>query len=415
MNKDVILKLKKVCAGFKILCVEDDENIANQLKRILSNICPVVDITINGKAGLEKFKQEHHEIVITDISMPLMNGVKMAYEMKKINKDQSIIILSAHSETKYMTKLIEIGVDKFILKPIDMEKFLEVLTKSAIRVYRLNRQKKLDMKYKKQVAIEKSILSDLETPIVTISNNKINYANKTFKECFLKEADGSLDEFNLSYIFKDKDFVVLSNEQISKELSKTNNIYQLFHTDVRAYKNYKIDVVKMDEDDTYLLSFLNIDSIKDDLEKVFSYTLDFSGRLTFADDIVRFKKNGKNHKIYCFGLKHISEYIKEYGVKQINNINRTVSSMVKKEFSQKMEVGEMEIYLFDTNRYIAVVEEGQYEFMQESLSDFGSKHKYSKGKEVGLHLDFISDNLDYRKSKKEILEDAQAMLYMLKG
>lgn len=414
MTKETIVKLRKVCAGFKILCVEDDPNIANQLKRILSKIFSRVDIEINGISGLNKFKQEEHEIVITDISMPLMNGVKMAHEIKKINKDQSIIVISAHSETKYMTTLIDVGIDKFILKPIDVEIFLEVLAKTAIKVYREKREKKLELKYTKQVEVQESILRELATPIIIVKDSKISYANKSFREHFLKELDGSIEEFNLCYIFKDREFVVLKNDEIVKKLNKANDIYKLFHADIRTYKNYKIDVVNTEEE-IYLLSFINIDSIKEDLNKAFSDALDFSGRKVFLENISLLKDKDKKYKIYSFGLKNIREYIKEYGVKQINSINKTVSSMLKKEFAQKLEDKELEIYLFDTNRYIALADESNYEYMQEALSDFGANYKYSKGKELGLHLDFISNDLDFTLSNKEILENAQAMLYMIKA
>lgn len=414
MNKESILKLKKVCVGYKVLCVEDDPAISKQLKRILSNIFSTVDVEINGLAGLEKFKEKHHEIVITDISMPIMNGIKMAHEIRKINKHQSIIIISAHSETKFMTSIIDIGVDKFILKPIDMAKFLEVLAKSAIKVYREKRQKKLELKHKRQAEIQESILSEFATPLLTVQNNKINYVNKIFKKYFLKEIDGSIEDFNLSYIFKDKELMVLKNEEIAKILSRSKSTYDLYHIDTREYKKYKIDVVSTVEDGSYLLSFSNMASIKDDLDKVFNYKNDFSGRRAFTEDITLFKENNKKYKIYCFGLKNIKEFIKEYGVKQMNNINKTVSNMVKKEFGEKLENAEIDIYLFDTNRYIVVVDESNYEFIQDSLSGFGKTHKYSKGTELGLHLDFISNELDFNLSKKEILDDAQAMLYMLK-
>lgn len=415
MNKETLIKLRKICMGFSVLCVEDDEAIASQLNRILSKIFSNVDVETDGAAGLENYRQNRHEIVITDISMPIMNGVKMAHEIKKINKDQSIIIVSAHSETNYMTNLIRTGVDNFILKPINMESFIDVLAKSVIKVYKEKREKVLEARNKKQVLKQESILSELDTPIITIEEGVISYANRVFKEYFLREIDGPLKEFNLSYIFKDEEFVVLKNEEIAKKLSEINGVYQLYHADLRSYKNYKIDVAKMDNNNLYVLSFINIDAIKNDLDKVFSYTRDFSGRSTFAENIALFNDDNKKYKIYCFGLKNINKYIKEYGVKQINNINRTLSSMIKKEFAQKLEDSEIEIYLFDTNRYIAVADESNYEFMQESLGGFGTNYKYIKGIEMGLHLDFISNELDFSLPKREILENAQAMIYLLKG
>lgn len=408
MNKEAILKLKKISTGFKVLCVEDDETIANQLKRILSNIFSHIDIEKDGLLGLEKFKQERHEIVITDITMPVMNGIRMAHKIKKINKNQTILVVSAHNETKFMTTLIEIGVDKFILKPIEMENFLEVLAKSIIKVYREKIEEKVDISYKKKTKMQEAILSQLATPLITIKNNKINFANKTFKKLFLKKTDNSLENFALRYIFRDKDFLVLKNDEIAKKLSKTSSIYQLYDTNICEYRNYKIDVLITN--DVYLLSFLNLDSIKEDISRL--STMEFAGTKTFMDDIVLLKNSKKKYKIYCFGLKNIAEYIKEYGVKQINSINKTVARVVKKEFAQKNVIP---IYLFDTNRYIALVDENNYESMQDSLNNFGTKYKHSKGKKLGFYLDFISNELDFTLSKKDILEDAQAMLYMLKS
>jgi len=76
--------------------------------------------------------------------MPQMNGVKLAQQIKMDNPQQVIMVISAHDEASYMLELINIGVDYFVLKPLDLKQFLLVLDK-AIRLTNFHR---LEQDYK---------------------------------------------------------------------------------------------------------------------------------------------------------------------------------------------------------------------------------------------------------------------------
>ncbi|WP_294966427.1 response regulator, partial [Sulfurimonas sp.] len=192
MNKSYILKLQKLCYGLKVLYVEDDENISKQVHRILNRIFDHIDIEVDGKSGLEKYEEHNHDIVITDLSMPIINGIVMSHKIKQKNKDQMIIVTSAHNEMKYMSKLIDIGVNKFIYKPINLKNILEVLAKTSIKILK-DKKKKI-----------KHNVCAINNPTVIIDGNKIKHANESFKKYFLKDSDGDVCEFRLSCMFKDK-------------------------------------------------------------------------------------------------------------------------------------------------------------------------------------------------------------------
>lgn len=85
----------------------------------------------NGKVGLELFKEHAPEIIITDVNMPVMDGITMAAEIKAINPRTTIIVVSAYSNTEYLLNSIEIGINHYILKPIDFNELFNSISKSV--------------------------------------------------------------------------------------------------------------------------------------------------------------------------------------------------------------------------------------------------------------------------------------------
>lgn len=132
---EIIQTLKKQTVGMKILYVEDDENIRQQTAQLFDAIFPFVVSAENGIEGLKRFKEESFDIVISDIVMPKMNGVKMSKEIKKLNPSQYIIILSAYNESDYLLDLINLGVSHFMLKPLQNKQLLPVLLELVSNIY----------------------------------------------------------------------------------------------------------------------------------------------------------------------------------------------------------------------------------------------------------------------------------------
>jgi signal transduction histidine kinase len=117
----------------KILYVEDDEDVMDGALKFLKRRFTTVYSALNGKEGLEVFKEKNPDIVITDIQMPVMDGLQMAEEIKKISNDTPVIITTAFSDVPYLMKAIELEIDGYIQKPIRHENLFDTICKFAAR------------------------------------------------------------------------------------------------------------------------------------------------------------------------------------------------------------------------------------------------------------------------------------------
>lgn len=115
----------------KVLFVEDEEKIRTNIKEAIGDEFALFETARDGLDGLEKFKELRPDIVISDISMPNLDGLEMAKEIRKISAIVPIIILSAFSEKDKLFKAIDANVNKYIVKPIDIDELLEVISDIA--------------------------------------------------------------------------------------------------------------------------------------------------------------------------------------------------------------------------------------------------------------------------------------------
>lgn len=111
----------------KVMLVEDDESISRLLKEAISDSFNTFLIAKDGLDGIAQFKKLKPDIVITDIMMPRMSGLEMAQELRKIDPDIHIIVLSAFSEKEKLLSAIDIGINKYFLKPFDIDEFLDYI------------------------------------------------------------------------------------------------------------------------------------------------------------------------------------------------------------------------------------------------------------------------------------------------
>ncbi|MDQ7043402.1 MAG: response regulator, partial [Sulfurimonas sp.] len=126
-----IVKLKKYASACSLLYVEDDELIRTQTASFLGRFFPNIVIAEDGEIGLEMYKKWIFDIVVTDINMPNMNGVEMIEAIKDINYEQIVIVTSAHNDSEFLMKFINMHVTNFVLKPFNNKHFLYVLYKIA--------------------------------------------------------------------------------------------------------------------------------------------------------------------------------------------------------------------------------------------------------------------------------------------
>lgn len=123
---DKIENLKKQ----KILFVEDEENLRQIISDTFTKIGVEFDTASNGLEGFEMIKNGEYDLVVTDINMPLMNGLDMVEKVKnELHFDIPVFIMSAHTCKEYTEKAQELGVQNYMMKPFDFINFINLATK----------------------------------------------------------------------------------------------------------------------------------------------------------------------------------------------------------------------------------------------------------------------------------------------
>ena len=127
MDLNLIKQIRMLGSSVSVLYAEDEANIREQVSRMLKQLFDTVDVAENGQDALEKYKNKKYDLVITDLKMPYMDGVELCENIMLINKEQSILLISAHKEPEELLRLIDIGVSGFLLKPIKIDAMHEKL------------------------------------------------------------------------------------------------------------------------------------------------------------------------------------------------------------------------------------------------------------------------------------------------
>ena len=121
INNKLILENSRT---LNVLYVEDDIQLRTSTAQLFSNYFKSVDVAINGKDGYDNYQSyfdktgEYYDIIISDINMPVMDGLEMCKIIKGINNEQSIIFVTAFNESSYLHKAIHLHADGFLTKPI---------------------------------------------------------------------------------------------------------------------------------------------------------------------------------------------------------------------------------------------------------------------------------------------------------
>ena len=111
-----------------VLYVEDEKAVQMQTQLILKDFVKEVYLASNGEEGLKIALEKDIDIIVTDILMPVMNGIEMLKKLKnEHNRTIPAIITTAFSETEYLMEAIALKVDGFIMKPINVKDLISTI------------------------------------------------------------------------------------------------------------------------------------------------------------------------------------------------------------------------------------------------------------------------------------------------
>jgi len=124
--------LKKI----SVLYVEDERMLARMMEEAIGRHFRRFRVAHDGEEGLELFHRDKPDLLITDITMPRMDGLTLAEKIRAVSPATPVIILSAYSEKEKLLRAIEIGIRKYFIKPFDPDELLDYLRELGQALYR---------------------------------------------------------------------------------------------------------------------------------------------------------------------------------------------------------------------------------------------------------------------------------------
>ncbi|MBN2783054.1 MAG: response regulator [Campylobacterales bacterium] len=162
-------ELKKL----SLLYVEDEEDVMEEISEILELKVGKLYTATNGKEALEIYKNNTIDILVTDISMPIMDGMELISCIREENIDIPIVITTAFNEIEILKKAIDLSVDKYITKPIDLKQLFSVIKRASLTIFQKREieqrdkiiQKMLEMKPYYSILVDSKNLQKLDNEI----------------------------------------------------------------------------------------------------------------------------------------------------------------------------------------------------------------------------------------------------------
>lgn len=118
----------------KILVIDDEQPTLKMFSLLLSAYGYETLTAENGRDGLELFKAEMPELILTDIKMPVMDGIEVLKEIKKINPHAEVIVITGHGDMDLAIQALNLDATDFINKPLQRESLEQALKRAEERL-----------------------------------------------------------------------------------------------------------------------------------------------------------------------------------------------------------------------------------------------------------------------------------------
>jgi len=225
----------------RLLYVEDNKEVRQYTLETLNRFFDHITVAVDGIDGLEKFKMSTYDLVLTDINMPRMNGIEMIRRIKEVDPNIAILVLSAHDESDYFIQTIMLGIDGYLLKPLDIMQFVKTLIKSVKKIFlqqEVGRYKQelesinmdLEQKVQKRTAqLEHRLYHD---PLTELKNREaliLELSQTQSQILILIDIDG-FEKFNELYGISAGNQILCALSKYLKDFnrSKNYNLYRVY-------------------------------------------------------------------------------------------------------------------------------------------------------------------------------------------
>ena len=134
MNEMQLIEIEEETLKLSLLYVEDNLEARSSTLLILNQFFQDIDVAVDGQDGFEKFQSRKYDLIMTDINMPRLNGIEMIRLIRQTDMAVPVLVLSAYNEQNFFTDGIKAGIEGYLLKPIDIGQFIDIMTRVIERI-----------------------------------------------------------------------------------------------------------------------------------------------------------------------------------------------------------------------------------------------------------------------------------------
>lgn len=358
----------------KVLLVDDEPFILQGLKVLVDWEAEGYEIytAVNGKEALDFIKKQPVDLVIADIKMPLMDGIELLKEVRKLNDEIYYVILSGYAEFGYAQEALKHGCVEYILKPVEKEQLLAILRKIAD----LNKEKIIEIQDK-----AKKDKAYLDRNIMSLLRGKYD---KTNIECISDKIN--VDE-DMCYVEVQLDVATLSEDYSDEEKKEQLNKLYLAADEFLKHDFALCIMDVSDSEKTYDIGFIYTDSMGQKLQLTTEeYLKRFYDYLIVNTNLEITMLVGKN----VSGIRNIS---KSYGTA---NMLRSLQGFREKKniyyYEDEYKITDTGILICkkQLDNLIEAIEGGEHVEIRKRVDEF-----YQEMKNTGVTESTMNLNINY--------------------
>jgi PAS domain S-box-containing protein len=386
---DKILEYSK---DMVLLYVEDNPDAREMTTMIFEEFFNNIIVAVDGEDGYQKYLENNIDIIISDITMPNLNGIEMCEMIRKKNEQIPIIFLTAHNDESYFLNSIKLGVNGFLIKPVDIQELVKLVARISQRYV-----------YEKEAKIQQNLLEVYQkatnySSIVSKADSKgyITYVNNIFcelsgytrEELIGKNHNIIRHQDNPKSMFEDMWHTIRDKKEIWKGIVRNRT---------KDGKSYYADSV--------IMPILDLNG---EIIEYISLRNDVTDIMNPAKQLSEAVKNTKTPYLIYIKLDKFDMIEDFYDNETINRIESMVSLYLQAQFSKNYTFDK--IYELGNGEYAIIVESSKFmndmksfvielkelqESIKEDIIDLGSIEY-----DVSILISFVSNGNKVLESAK---------------